>query len=77
MKQGPYICEYVDLQGVSQETFTQIPLAEGGHVPVQIPDRWNWFLATRRLWILPTARRKKDTGTQENCQSWTWISRFL
>ena len=33
MKQGSYICEYVNIQGVSQHMLSQIPLAEGGHLP--------------------------------------------
>ena len=33
MKQGPYICEYVNIQGVSQHALSQISLAVGGHIP--------------------------------------------
>ena len=65
MKQGPYICEYVNLQGVSQEVLEQIPLAEGGHVPDPNSGQLELVFGNKAAMDFTNSKTKKgywDTG---------------
>ena len=65
MKQGPYICEYVSLQGVSQSVLEKIPLAEGGHIPDPNSSQMELIFGNKAAMDFMNSKTKKgywDTG---------------
>lgn len=65
IKQGPYICEYINIQGVSQETLAQIPLAEGGHLPDPASGQMELIFGSKVAMDFSNSKTRKgywDTG---------------
>ena len=65
MKQGPYICEYAGIEGVSRQYLSQIPLAEGGHVPAEGSGQMELIFGNKASMDFYNSKTKKgywDTG---------------